>query len=148
MNVRATFNNWLTLAIDGKVAIMTIICSELACSSHNNHILTTTYKYAALYWCRKNDTVWTIINVDVGTDVKYEIIAFVTIFNVKLLTFYWVRYFDFKLFVLIFEVIILRVEFLLLYFWWHYVILRFLGLSLLFRNCDNNWLLRSRLNSL
>lgn len=130
MDAWATLNDWLTFTINRKVTVVAIICSELSCCSHDDHIFAAADKNAALYGSCEYDTVGAIIDVDIGADVKHEVFAFVTVFNVELLTFNWIGDFYFKLLILIFEIVVLRLEFLLLYFRWHYVVFWFLGLDL------------------
>lgn len=122
MYVWTALNNWLTLTIYWKVAIVTVISSELCCCSNNYHIFATAYKYTTLNRPNKNNTIRAIINIKISTNVKNEIIAVFAVLYVKLLTFYAIRNFDFKLVLLIFEVVVLRIELFLFYFWWHNIV--------------------------
>lgn len=117
MDARATLYDWLALTIDWKMRVMTIVSSKLANSCHNYHVFATTHKYAALYGSCKNETIFTVVNVNVSSNIKNEIRSIIAIFDIKLLPFYRVHSFYSELIFLLFEIIILWIKFFFLYCW-------------------------------
>jgi hypothetical protein len=77
----------LTFAINGKIGIMTVVCSELSNCSYNHHIFAISNKDAALNWSSKNEAVFTVININICSNIKNEIDSIFTVLNIKLLSF-------------------------------------------------------------
>ena len=132
MNSRRTLNNWLTLTTQWKMTIMPIVQSKLPCNPNKNHILATSNKDTTFTRSSKHKAILTIINVDIGSDIKDKVERSLTVFNIELLSFKRINNFNFELILLIFEIEVFRIEFLFLWFCWQDVVFRFWLFHLLF----------------
>lgn len=128
---------------------MTVICSKLSYSTNYYHIFTISNKDTTLDRSSKYKTILTIINVYIGSYIKNKVFTIFTIVNIELLTFYGIDRLCFELILLIFEIIVLRINFLFFECCWENVVLWlwFLCGNLLrfFRLLDNR---RWRLNNI
>ena len=66
---------------------MAIVSSELTDNANYNHILATPYKNTAFAWSCENDTILTIINVDISGNIENEVKTSFAIINIELLPF-------------------------------------------------------------
>ena len=110
MNIRTALDNGLTLAVDGEMAIVTIIRSKLTHNPYNNQVAAASGENATLTGCRKDKAVLTVIDVDVGGDIEDKVGTVFTSIDIKLLTFDGIDGLDLELVLLLFEVIVLWVE--------------------------------------
>lgn len=114
---RWTFNDWLTLAQQGKHTIVAFISSELFRSSNDNQVSAVPHKYRAFTGCYVNLTVRRIINVYICCHIKNKILAVLAVVDVVLLAFDRVYFFDLELTDFILEAIIVRIVLLLDCLW-------------------------------
>lgn len=110
MNIRTALDNWLTLAIDREMAIVTIIRSKLPHNPYNNQVAAASGENATLTGRRKDKAVLTVIDVDVGSDIEDKVSTVFTSIDIKLLTFDGIDGLDLELVLLLFEEIVLRIE--------------------------------------
>ena len=110
MNIRTALDNGLTLAVDGEMAIVTIIRPKLTHNSYNNQVAAASGENATLTGRRKDKAVLAIIDVDVGGDIEDKVGTVFTSIDIKLLAFDGIDGLDLELVLLLFEVIVLRIE--------------------------------------
>jgi hypothetical protein len=96
---------------------MAFVSSELFCGCNYDKILAVSHKYRALTWGNVNFAVVGIVNVDICSDIKDEILTVVTGVNIVLLAFYRVNFFNFKRAILVLETIVVRIVLLFDSFW-------------------------------
>ncbi len=136
----------MTFTINRKMTIMTVICSKLSYRTNYYHIFTISNKDTTLDRSSKYKTILTIIDVYIGSYIKNKVFTIFTIINIELLTFYGIDRFCFELILLIFEIIVLGINFLFFECCWENVVFWLLCRNLLgfFRLLDNR---RGRLNN-
>lgn len=139
MYVRATFNNRLAFTIYRKMAIMTVICSELTNSSNNNHIFTASNKYTAFNRGCINNTILAIININVSTYIEDKISSIFATIYIELLSFDWINWLYFKLVLLLLKIKVFWIKLFFLcpcgqniVFWFRLWLLLYLLLWLLY----------------
>ena len=66
---------------------MTLVCSKLLGGSYYHYIFAASNKDSALAWSNKDETVLSVINIDVGGYVEDEELAIFAIIDVILLLF-------------------------------------------------------------
>lgn len=110
------------------MAVMALKCSELASDRNNDQILTIPDKDSALTWCNIHKTVLSIIDVEIGSNIKHKKLAVFTVLNIELLLIESIDLLHLERPILIDKPIIIQIN-LLLYFRWEDVIFGF-GLRL------------------
>lgn len=86
MHISRTLNNRLTLTKQRHMTVMTLKSSKLPSRRHNNQIPTIPNKYSTLAWSYIHKTILTIIDVEIGSNIKNKIMTTFTIINIELLT--------------------------------------------------------------
>jgi hypothetical protein len=115
LEIRRTFNHWLTLTIKGKDTVVALIGTKLLRSNYHSQSLTVTHKNCALARSNENYTILAVIYVYVGRHVKYEKMTVFAVLYIELLLLDRPYLFHSKCIVLIREPIVLRVVFLFYY---------------------------------
>ena len=113
VQIGGAFNNGLTLAVQGKVAIMALVRSELSGGGHNDHVLAVADEDGAFAGCNEDEAVFGVIDVEVGGYVENEKITIFALIDVILLLFDGIYLFDFERALLVHELVVVRVVFLL-----------------------------------
>ena len=113
MEIRWAFNHRLTLTIQWKYAIMTLISPKLLSRSNNSKSLATSYKNCAFAWCNKDSTIISIIDVEISSDVKNKVLRIFAVIYIILLLFNRINLFYFEAINFIFISIVIWIIFLL-----------------------------------
>ena len=120
-----TLYDRLTLTIKWKCTGVTLICSKLTSNSSNSHSFTISYEDSALAWSYEKETIFTVINIDIGCDIEDKICTSFAVIDIILLLLDRIYLFNFKSIILIFKAIIIRIIFLFCYLWFQYICLKF-----------------------
>lgn len=103
---------------------MTFICSELFSRSHDGKIFTVSNKYCTLARSNVYLTIIGVIDVHVGSNIKYKVFRLFAIVNIVLLTFNRIDFFHFKLINFVFKSVVVWIVLFSYGFWFQDVWVR------------------------
>lgn len=106
------------------MAIMTLKCSELTSDGNNNHILAIPNKDSAFTWRNIHKTILSIINVEIGSNIKHKKLTVLTVLNIELLLIQSIDLLHLERTILVDKSIIIQIN-LFLYLGWKDVIFDF-----------------------